>query len=167
MTETEDGRKARLRERLAASRETFLAAARALTAEELDRPVGHESHWTARDLIGHVAYAEAGMLPMIASAMEGQPPRYTPDFDIDRWNEGRVRRAREQSVEQLLARLEESRGQALALLDRLADADLDRPTTHPVAGDTTIEGIFKIIAYHERSHAKDLRASRDTAHADG
>lgn len=167
MAEAEGGRKARLRERLAESRATFVAAARALSAEELGRTVGHESHWTAKDLIGHVAYAEAGMLPMIAGPPRGRAPEVAPDFDIDRWNEGRVRRAREQSVAQLLARLEESRGQALALLDRLTDADLDRPTAHPVAGDTTVEGIFKIIAYHERSHAKDLRASRDTAHADG
>lgn len=167
MIEAEGGRKARLRERLAESRATFVAAARALSAEELGRTVGHDSHWTAKDLLGHVAYAEAGMLPMIAGPPQGRAPEVAPDFDIDRWNEGRVRRAREQTVAQLLARLEESRGQALALLDGLTDADLDRPVTHPVAGDTTVEGIFRIIAHHERTHAKDLRAVHDGTPATG
>ncbi|MDP9373198.1 MAG: DinB family protein [Chloroflexota bacterium] len=166
--DTGNGRKAQLRERLDRARQQFLEAAAALSEEELTRPVGHESHWTAKDLIGHVAYAEAGMLPMARGAATGEPHRVPPDFDIHRWNDSRVRRAREQSVPQLLARLEESRREALALLDELSEADLDRPTNHTVVGETTVEGIFKIIAYHERSHAEELRAvHEDTAGAPG
>lgn len=158
MAETDGERKAQLRERLAAARTAFLEAAGALTEEGLARSVGHASDWTAKDLIGHVAYAEAGMLPIVQGALAGESRRTPPDFDIDRWNESRVRRAREQSVPELLARLEESRRDALAALDRLAAADLDRPVHHPVVGDTTVEGIFKVIAFHERSHARELRA---------
>ena len=167
MAEAKDGseRKAHLRERLEGARQQFLEAVAALSEEDLARPVGHESHWTAKDLIGHVAYAEAGMLPMARNAAAGQSHRVPPDFDIDRWNDSRVRRAREQGIPQLLARLEESRREALALLDSLDEAELDRPTGHPTVGETTVEGIFKIIAYHERGHARDLRAARESAPA--
>lgn len=122
----------------------------ALSAEQLRLPAGHESDWTARDLIGHVAYAETGLPPMIGGPLQGRPHRIAPDFDLDRWIESRVRRAREQSVPELLARLTASRREALALLDGMADADLDRPTSHPTAPETTVEGIYRIIARHER-----------------
>ncbi|HEX5504931.1 MAG TPA: DinB family protein [Thermomicrobiales bacterium] len=153
-------RKAQLRERLARGREEFLGAVAALDAADLARPVGAESAWTAKDLIGHVAYAEASMLPMIEGPLAGQPFKVRPDFDLDRWNESRVRRASEQAVPDLLARLEESRRQTLARLDAMDDADLDRPTSHPRAPETTVEGIYRIIAGHERDHAAELRAVR-------
>lgn len=39
-----------------------------------------------------------------------------------------------------------------------SDADLDRRTSHPAASETTVEGIDRIIAHHERDHAKELQA---------
>lgn len=163
MAARESGRKARLRERLAQARAAFVAVVQALAAEDLTRPAGHESDWTVHDLIGHVAYAESSMLPMIGGPLAGTPHQVPPGFDLDRWNASRVSRAREQTIPQLLARLEESRRQALALLDSMSDADLDRPTSHPLVPETTIEGIYKIIAFHERGHTKELRAIRDGA----
>ena len=160
---TKTDRKWRLRERREAGRAEFLAAVEALSEEDLARPAGHESDWTARDLIGHVAYAETSMLPMIRGPLGGQPFQVRPDFDLDRWNDSRVRRAREQPVEALLARLEESRRELLALLDGMDDADLDRQTSHPRAPSTTVEGVIRIIAIHERDHARELRAIRGSA----
>src|SRR4051794_21987720 len=165
MAGEQSDRKGPLRERLASGREMFLAEVAALGEDELARPVwsdGH-GHWTARELIGHVAYAEAGMLPLITATLDGNPPQPNPDFDLNRYNEGRVRRAQAQSVPELLARLEASRRETLALLDRIAEADLDRASYHPALKETNIEGIFKIIAHHERTHAKDLRAAREGA----
>ena len=151
-------RKVALREHLAQSRRAFLAAVAALDEAALGRSVGHASDWTAKDLIGHVAYAEASMLPMIQGALAGASAGPNPDFDLDRWNEGRVRRARGQSVTDLLARLDDSRAQCLALLDSLADADLDRPTYHPSLKETTVAGVFGVIGDHEAGHAGELRA---------
>ena len=155
------GRKAGLRERLERDRRYLLDTVAALTEEDLARSVGHASDWTAKDLVGHIAYAEGSMIPLVQvaqgdGATEGRRP--PPDFDIDRWNDSRVRRARAQSVPQLLERLATSREQLLGVLDSLSDADLDRPVTHPTQGDTTVEGVFLIIAGHERLHAEELRA---------
>jgi hypothetical protein len=162
MVEQSD-RKEHLRGQLASGREALLTAVNTLSETDLARSVGHESHWTAKDLIGHIAYAEGSMLPLIERAQAGDsaPPR--ADFDIDRWNDSRVRRARDQSVADLLGRLTASRQEALALLDRLSEGDLDRPATHPTVGVTTVAGIFRIIAAHERDHARELRAVHDEA----
>ena len=157
----DNGRKARLRERLAKSRAAFLETVGTLSEEDLASSCGHDSDWTVKDLIGHVAWAEAGMTAMARAAAAGTPSISPPDFDIDRFNAGRVRRAREESLPQLLARMEGSRRETLALLDALGDGELDRPAAHPVAGETTVEGIFKIIAYHERLHGEELVKARE------
>ncbi len=157
------GRKAELRERLDSDRRYFLAAVAALTEEDLARSVGHASDWTARDLVGHIAYAEGGMIPLVQVAQgdgAGTARRPPPDFDIDRWNDSRIRRARAQSVAELLERLATSREQLLGVLDTLGDADLDRPVYHPTQRDTTVEGVFRIIAGHERLHGEELHALR-------
>src|SRR3954467_2807537 len=146
-------RKAELRERLTASREVLVSAVAALGEAELAAAVGHASDWTAKDLIGHISYAEASMLPMIQGALADIPPGPNADFDLDRWNDSRVRRARTQSVDDLLTRLEGSRAQCFALLDSLTDADLDRPTYHPSLKETTVAGVFGVIGDHERDHA--------------
>jgi hypothetical protein len=159
-------RKARLREGLARDRQYLLETVAALSAEDLARSAGHESDWTVKDLIGHIAYAEGSMIPLAQGGVAGEARKQPPDFDIDRWNESRVRRAREQSVEQLLERLSISREHLLALLDTLSDADLDRPVYHPTQKDTTVEGIFRIIAGHERLHADELRAAAGASSAD-
>src|SRR5262245_19221572 len=125
MAETSE-RKAKLREGLARDRQILLDAVAALTEEDYARSCGHESDWTVKDLIGHIAYAEGSMIPLAQGGVAGEARKQPPDFDIDRWNESRVRRAREQSVPQLLERLATSREQLLALLDTLGDADLDR-----------------------------------------
>lgn len=150
--------KASIREQLDADRRAFLDAVAALSAGDLGRTVWPGNDWTARDLIGHVAYAEGSMIPLIRGGLGGEVRQPPPDFDIDRWNESRLRRARGQSVGELLARLAESRAELLALLGGLSDADLDRPAHHTTQGPTTVAGIFRIIAGHERQHAGDLRA---------
>lgn len=159
MTASVDKRKEGIRARLTHGRETFLAAMATLDDEALGWRVWSEGGaWTARELIGHVAYAEAGMQPLITAALVGTPPESNPAFDIDRYNEGHLRHARQQTLAALLVRLDTSRRETLALLAPLDERALDRPAFHPVAGATTVEGIFRIIAYHERLHAKDLRA---------
>jgi hypothetical protein len=157
---TDEERREELRTRLARGRETFLEVVSAFDEAALDRSVWAEGGtWTARELIGHVAYAESGMRPLIADGSAGNAPVPPADFDIDRYNEGKLRRARTQTIPELLARLDDSRAETLRLLAPLTGHELDLPVQHPVAGPTTVEGIFRIIAYHERLHAKDLRAA--------
>jgi hypothetical protein len=158
-------RKANLREGLARDRQFLLDTVAALSEEDLALSCGHESDWTVKDLIGHISYAEGSMIPLAQGGAAGEAHKQPPDFDIDRWNDSRIRRARAQTVPQLLERLAASREQLLALLDTLGDADLDRPVYHPTQQDTTVEGIFHIIAWHERLHAGELRAATGAANA--
>lgn len=157
-------RKGRLAERLTSGRETFLAAVALLDEAMLTRPVWTDGgHWNARELIAHVAYAEESMRSLIVAALADNPPRPNPDFDVDRFNEGRIRRAQDATVPDLLGRLTQAREETLRLLARIADNDLDRPSYHPIIKETTVEGIFRVIGFHERMHAKDLRGLHERA----
>ena len=160
-----DDRKVLIQERLQSGQEAFLAAVAALGDEELTHQVWVDSgHWTARDLIAHVSLAEDSMRGLITATLNGTPPQPNPEFDIDRFNEGRLRRTEGIALPDLLAHLAQSREETLQLLDRVTDGDLDLPSYHPVVRETTVEGIFRVIGFHQRSHAKDLRAmhSRET-----
>ena len=159
MVTAHNERKQRLLERLVSGRETFLAAVAALDEGDLAASVWTDGgHWNARELIAHVAYAESGMLGLIAATIGGKPPFADPAFDIDRYNEGRLRRAKDQTVPDLLAQMEAARQETLQRLEQATDAELDLPAYHPVVKETTVEGIFRVIGFHERMHAKDLRA---------
>ena len=154
----QDERKQRLVERLASGRETFLAAVAALDEGDFAAPVWADGgHWNARELLAHVAYAESGMMGLVMATIEGKPPLADPAFDIDRYNEGRLRRAKDQTVPDLLAQMEAARQETLQRLDQVTDAELDLPAYHPVVKETTVEGIFRVIGFHERMHGKDLR----------
>lgn len=155
-------RQERLTERLASGHEAFLAAVALLDEEMLTRPVWTDGgHWNARELIAHTAYAEEGMRSLIIATLAGNPPQPNPEFDIDRFNEGRIRRAQGATVPELLDRLAQTREETLRLLAQVAEGDLDRPSYHPVLKETTVEGIFRVIGFHERMHAKELRALHD------
>jgi hypothetical protein len=159
-------RKDRLIEKLASGRETFLSAVALLDETALTRQVWTDGgHWSARELIAHVAYAEEGMLGLINATLADNPPHPNPEFDIDRFNEGRIRRAADATVQALLERLAQTREETLNLLAQIAESDLDRPSYHPVVKETTVEGIFRVIGFHERMHAKELRALHERAAA--
>lgn len=159
MTDTGTARKAALREHLATTRAALLAAISSLTEAELVAAAWSEGgQWTARDLIGHVGFAEGGMLTLIKRAVAGEPATPNPGFDLERFNAGRVRRAAALSISEIVDLLAQSRAETLALLESSTAADLDCAVHHPAYGPTTVAGVMTIIGEHEARHAEDLLA---------
>jgi hypothetical protein len=113
--------------------------------------------WTARDVLTHVAGAEPSMMALITQARaEGRYiPR--PDFDLDFWNRRQVEKRAGKSPSDL-AELESSRAAMLKWLDDLPESRLDLPVRHPAYGDMTVEDVFRVIGFHERLHADEIRA---------
>ena len=68
-------------------------------------------------------------------------------------------RGRDGRLAKLLEDLNAGRAATLALLESLGGDDWDRAGYHPGGFDTTVEGTFRVIAIHERRHAKDIRAA--------
>jgi hypothetical protein len=151
-------RKQKIEEWLASSRQFLLSGVQAVRDEDWSRVAHRDSAgWTARDVLAHVTGAEPSLVAIITRAQtEGRyVPR--PDFDLDYWNRRQVEKRAEKSPRDLLAEMESNRTATLKLLADLPEAALDVPVRHPSYGDMTVEDVFRIIGFHERLHADEIR----------
>lgn len=146
-------RKNRLRHKLEHARGELLAILQQVQPGDEARSTENPA-WTVHDLVVHLAVAEVGLQSTVKRFLAGT--ELPSDFDLNLWNERMVQRAQSRTMENLLAGLQTSREQTLAQLDALSAAELDVTGVHPAGIPTNVEGIFKIMAYHERLHAAEI-----------
>ena len=153
-------RKRKIETWLASSRRFLSQTVEAVRDEDWSRVAHSDSAgWTVRDVLAHVAGAEPSLLAIITRAQaEGSfVPR--PDFDLNFFNRRQVEKRREKSPRDLLAEMESDRAATLKLLMEISEAALDLPVRHPTYGDMTVEDVFRIIGFHERLHADEIRVA--------
>ena len=117
--------------------------------------------WTVRDLLTHLATAEAGFLPVLRRMAAGQGG-VPADFDPNRWNAGQLRRRGEVAPAELRRELEASHRDMLALLEDLDDAALDQRGHLSSGVDGSTEDYFRLVASHKRTHTDDILAALAT-----
>lgn len=120
-----------------------------------------EGSWTIRDVVSHLADAEAGLLGQVRRLLAGEQT-VPPDFDLDRWNRSAVRRKRERTYPQLLDEIRSSFAGALETLGATDEDLLDLVGRHPSGDMLSAEGYFRRIADHRREHVADIRAALET-----
>jgi uncharacterized protein (TIGR03083 family) len=152
-----DQRREKLRQRLNDSRGDLLAAVEAIGQAEAAAPTANAG-WAVRDVLAHLAGAELGHQQVIRALLAGDAPD-TSGFDLDAFNAADVAVRRDTSLSQLLDELAANRSSTLALLDAVAPDDWERAGYHPGGFDTTVEGVFRVIAIHEKRHVKEIRAA--------
>ncbi len=140
--------------RLEDVRREVKAFAMSLSPEEWHKPVYDE--WALRDVIAHLAAAEKGHVEVGWRLLRGAST-HLPDFDLDEYNRQAVNARRHLSPQELLAELDEARAQTARLLAAVGPEDWEKGGPHPGGFDVTVEGIFKVIALHERRHLKEMR----------
>ncbi len=152
-----DERKDKLKKRLDEAHADLLAAVSGLTAEQAARPTPNVD-WTVQDVVAHLAGAERGhqkvIHALLARGVAGQP-----GFDLDTFNQADVAAREGWTLAMVLEDLNAGRADTLALLELMGADDWGRAGYHPGGFDTTIEGTFRVIAIHERRHAKDIRVA--------
>ena len=146
-------RKQRIQTELAESRAYLLSVAEQISPEQTlastENPV-----WNVHDLLAHLAGAERGLQATVQRFLADQP---LPDgFSLDYWNQRQVEKQKERSVADLLAGLEASRIDTLALLDSLTDEQLAVRGMHPAGFETSVGGIFRVMAMHELDHGQEI-----------
>lgn len=140
---------------------TELAAARAYlfsVAEQIgpDQAIASTENpiWNIHDLLAHLAIAEHGLQGTVQRFLAGDP---LPDgFSLDIWNQRQVAKQQERGVAELLASLEASRVNTLALLDSLSEEQLAVRGLHPAGFETSVGGIFRVMAKHELDHGQEI-----------
>ena len=127
-----------------------------LGPDDWGRPVysTESAHWSARDVLAHLADAERGQAAQMKRILAGGHS-LPPDFDLDRWNRRSVERRTAQSGPELLADIAASYADLLALLDAIPEADLDKTGRHPRGDDLSLEGYFRRISDHRATHAAE------------
>jgi uncharacterized protein (TIGR03083 family) len=152
-----DQHREKLRQRLNDSHRELLADVEELGPTQAAAPTTNAG-WTVRDVLAHLAGAELGHQQVIRTLLAGAALD-TSDFDLDAINAADVAARRNASLSELLDELAANRSSTLALLDTIGSDDWDRAGYHPGGFDTTVEGVFRIIAIHEKRHVKDIRAA--------
>ena len=153
-------RKHKIQGWLESSRQFLLSMVQTVPDEDWSR-VAHldSAGWTARDVLAHIVGAESSMTAIIARTQDEGSYAPRPDFDLAFWNRRQVEKRAKKSLADLLAELESNRAATLKLLADLPEAALDLPVRHPAYGDMIVEDVFRIIGFHERLHADEIRAA--------
>jgi hypothetical protein len=97
---------------------------------------------------------------MIEAVVNGGPG-VAADFDYDAYNTVEVAARAGRSPSDLLTDFHAARGELIALVERLTDADLDRHGRLPALGDVTLEAYIKAVYQHAKIHVRDVK--RDLA----
>lgn len=154
MAEAGESPRTQLRQRLQQSHEAVLAVVAPMAAEEGEAPAN--PGWRRRDVLGHLVSAEIGHCQVIRRLLAGQPT-LIPGFVLDEFNNAEVEARRWQSLPELIAEYQANRVATLALLDSIDENQWAIAGPHPGGFDSTVEGVFRVIAIHEKRHLRELQ----------
>ncbi len=114
--------------------------------------------WTVKDLLGHLADSEAGLLGQARRLVSGEQT-VPPDFDLARWNRSAVRRAKEVTQGDLLERILAAHQASLEFLDSLNDEQLDLVGLHSSGAMLSAERFLFRIGDNRAEHVADMRVA--------
>jgi hypothetical protein len=155
-----------IKKKLTDERARLLESFENLARETLLRPFGEEG-WSIKDLLAHVAMAEAVNVkfaklmvskdvPHQLKELAGDYPELRGEFELDKFNAWMTERWRTKSLEQILAALNAAREDTLSWLDTLAPAQLERNGEHAAWGNLSVKGVFRILVIHDKFHRADI-----------
>ncbi|HSN74609.1 MAG TPA: maleylpyruvate isomerase family mycothiol-dependent enzyme [Anaerolineae bacterium] len=146
-------RKQRIHTQLAESRAYLVSVAQQIGPEQTLASTENLA-WNVHDLLAHLAGAERGLQATVQRFLAGVV--LPEDFSLDTWNQRQVEKQKERSAADLLAGLAVSRVETLALLDSLSDEQLAVRGMHPAGFETSVGGIFRVMAMHELDHGQEI-----------
>ena len=157
---------------IVADRARFAAFVRALSDEELARPVP-DSSWIVKDFVSHLATLDPIMVSwFVAIAAGGEATSGSGgNFNIDAFNDKKVAERRDRPIEEILAEGERERTALIAVLQRFDAAALAR-TIH-FGGDSKRPGAdipfgqyLRGWARHDAIHTADMLKALPERRAD-
>ncbi|MBI5653567.1 MAG: DinB family protein [Chloroflexi bacterium] len=155
-----------IKNKLTSERAKLLEAFANLSRETLLKPFGDDG-WSIKDLLAHVAMAEAVNVkfakmmvtretPVQLKELAADYPDFPGEFELDKFNAWMTERWRAQSLDEILSALDATRADTLAWLDTLTLAQLERAGAHAVWGDQSVRGMLRILVIHDKFHRGDI-----------
>ncbi len=154
-----DTRKEALIEGLVSARQSDLAAARKVPAEQLDQVF--LGTWSIKDLLAHLIGWDFTNIQAIQEILAGQPPEFFQYYDKDwqSYNARLVATYRKEPFEALLAEVESSHRQLISYLRSLSPAEVVNGKGRSPRGRTiTIRNLLLSEAGDEQAHARQVQS---------
>lgn len=150
-------KKKEIQEKLARSRQELLETVSGWNEAQWATTLYSEGQvWSAVDVLRHLADAEWSMTRLMQRIQQGEEG-VPEDFDLDRWNAGRVRKAQDKTPAELFAIMAQNRTHLLAFIDQLTAEDWAKAGRHGSMRIMSIEAILHQIADHEQFHCRHLQ----------
>lgn len=151
-------RKDTIRRYLVSAHEETWPVLSSLQPADLTAPVygDGDSLWTVRELLGHLADSERGLLGQVSRLVAGEAT-VPEDFDLNRWNRSAVRKRAGLQVPELLKQISSAFQEALDFLDRVDEPSLDLQGRHASGRILSGEGFLRRMADHRQEHVADIR----------
>lgn len=155
-------RKDLIHQRLITEGQKTAAFYQSLTPAELDQPVYLAGPgWRARDLIAHLVSTERTILRLVQDILAGGAGA-PADFDIDAFNAAETAAWSGNAPGALTQAFAAARAATVALVETLAEADLDRRGRHPFLGEASLDDMLKLLYRHTMLHERDARKALET-----
>ena len=112
--------------------------------------------WTVQKILAHFVSTEQSIARLVINIINDSST-LPKDFDIDRFNEGAVKKLESLSPIALLDAFIEARQQMIAMVAQINDANLDKIGRHPWFKSAPIEEMIKLVYRHNQIHQRDIR----------
>jgi uncharacterized damage-inducible protein DinB len=146
-------------ERLATLPQRLHAAVEGLDAEQLATPY-RDGGWNTRQVVFHVGDSHVNALVRLKLALTQERPTIQP-YDEDAWV--RTGDATTQSIRSALQFVEVVQERFVAVWKGLVAAQFDRVYVHPQNGESTLDQLLALYAWHgdhHLAHVTGLRSRR-------
>ena len=128
-----------------------------LNANQLEMMVYLEDPgWTVQQILAHFITIERSMQWLFKDILAGGPGS-PENFDVDRFNLTQPRKLDGLPLDELFAKFRSVRRDTIAIVEGMADKDLDREGRHAFHGHGKLERFIVWVYEHARLHLDDVR----------
>ena len=128
-----------------------------LPLDDWDKQVYSDgTQWTVREIFSHIVETEQDiprLVMEIVNGAEGVPE----DFDIDRYNQKKVKQSGVVPVEVLLQNFANLRVWTVEMVSGFSDEDLEKEGRHPFLGLAPVKEMLRLMHLHIQLHIRDIR----------
>jgi hypothetical protein len=114
--------------------------------------------WTVRTIFAHLVETEGSLLRLYQLVAQGHPG-VSEDFDVNRWNAGKMDRMAELQPADLLPMYRERRDATIEWVKTLDDETLAREGRQASVGVQPLELLIKVFYIHNRDHIEDIQTA--------
>lgn len=112
--------------------------------------------WQVQEIVAHFVESE-NSLPLLFKNIIKDGKGVPDDFDLDRYNESKVNKIESRSREELVELFRLRRGETVAFVAGLSEADLQKTGKHPFLGHTEVVEMIRLMHLHIKLHIRDIR----------